>query len=237
MNNPRRLADPSEGDWLAQRLLEQEPRVVRTGSVVPTGFERVVRVLHPLGDENGTWAEVAEANHKTMHPLVQWGSIAPHFDGIGRGGDEDPEEGSTPAPTMSAILQHCPAQDEVVYGVWYGWGTWPQDDNDDPLMATWGRYYRLFAANKDAHTEWPGDGPSGGGRCANLTWPRDRSWCIAAEIDWDSTLVACSNEVADHLLADTRLETFEVGYHDDLSWYGDLINPHPAWLPIRADDT
>ena len=82
-------------------------------------------------------------------------------------------------------------------------------------------------------TEWPGDGPSGGGRCANLIWPRDRSWCIAAEIDWDSTLVACSTEIVDQLLADTRLETFEVGYHDDLSWYGDLLNPHPAWLPLR----
>ena len=31
-------------------------------------------------------------------------------------------------------------------------------------------------------------------------------------------------------MADDRLEVFEVGYDDDLSWFGDTVNPRPEWL-------
>lgn len=92
-----------------------------------------------------------------------------------------------------------------------------------------GRSYRLFAAGKAAVTQWPGMDP-GWPQSANLIWPPDHSWCIVTEIDWDSTLVACSGEVADALLADRRLEAFDVAYDDDLSWHGDTVNPVPAWL-------
>jgi hypothetical protein len=37
--------------------------------------------------------------------------------------------------------------------------------------------------------------------------------------------------VVDAILADSRLEAFEVSYDDDMSWYGDIVNPRPAWLP------
>jgi hypothetical protein len=92
-----------------------------------------------------------------------------------------------------------------------------------------GRAYRLFAGDKAAHTTWPGMDPFWP-QSANLIWPADRSWCIATEIDWDSTLVACAAGVADALLSDRRLEAFEVRYDDDLSWCGDTVNPRPAWL-------
>jgi hypothetical protein len=97
-------------------------------------------------------------------------------------------------------------------------------------MPGWGgRCYRLFVAEKATFTRWPGMGEYGP-QSANLIWPKDRSWCIATEIDWDSTLVACSDEVADALLADERLEAFDVSYDDDLSWHGDTVNPRPEWL-------
>jgi hypothetical protein len=66
---------------------------------------------------------------------------------------------------------------------------------------------------------------------ANLVWPPDRSWCVAAEIDWDSTLVAGTAATCAAILADPRLEAFEVDYGDDLSWFGDTVNPRPDWLP------
>lgn len=98
------------------------------------------------------------------------------------------------------------------------------------LMPGWGgRSYRLFAAPKGAFMEWPGM-DSIGPQSANLIWPIDHSWCIATEIDWDSTLVACSEPVAAALVVDEGLEAFEVAYDDDLSWYGDRVNLRPAWL-------
>lgn len=196
---------------------------------MPTGFARVVRVLHPPEDGR-TWGEVARASDRFVHPLVQWGSIAHHFDGSGRSSDVDPDEGSVPAATLAAILEHCPANDDLTYGVWDGFGTWTDQDDQSALMPGWGgRSYRLFAGGKSAFTRWPGMHPCSP-QSANLIWPNDHSWCIATEIDWDSTLVACSDAVADALLEEQRLEAFDVTYEDDLSWGGDTVNPRPAWL-------
>lgn len=229
MQPPRRLTNGTLGDWINERLLGHGAPGVSVGSVVPTGFARVVRVLHPAGDGRA-WAEVAHAGGRVVHPLVQWGSIASHFDGSGRSSDVDPAEGSTPAATLEAILEHCPAGGDVTYGVWAGFGSWTEGEDPLSLMPGWGgRSYRLFAAGKAAVTQWPGMDPWWP-QSANRIWPSDHSWCLATEIDWDSTLVACSGEVADALLADRRLEAFEVAYDDDLSWHGDTVNPDPAWL-------
>ena len=231
MTAPRRLSNGTLGDWINERLLDHTAPGVRVGSVVPTGFARVVRVLHPAGGGH-SWADVAETNGRVVHPLVQWRSIAPDFDGSGRSSDVDPEEGSAPATTLNAILEHCPADGDgdVTYGVWDGWGLWTHSYDKSALMPGWGgRSYRLFAWSKSSVTQWPGMDGSWP-QSANLILPKDRSWCIATEIDWDSTLVACSDDVAAALLADERLEAFEVRYDDDLSWYGDTLNPRPEWL-------
>jgi hypothetical protein len=229
MTVPRRLTDGTLGAWVNERLLDHSTPGVRVGSVVPTGFARVVRVLHPAGGTRA-WADVAAADGKVVHPLVQWGSIAPDFDGSGRSADVDPEEGSVPATTLDAILGHCPCAGAVIYAVWDGWGFWTDSYDESALMPGWGgRSYRLFTSSKRPVTRWPGMDASWP-QSANLIWPMDRSWCIATEIDWDSTLVACPDHVAADLLADARLEAFEVRYDDDLSWYGDAVNRRPKWL-------
>jgi hypothetical protein len=51
----------------------------------------------------------------------------------------------------------------------------------------------------------------------SLLWPADRSWCLATEIDVDSTLVAA-------LLAEPRLEAWQVEPGDDLTEAGDVVN-------------
>jgi hypothetical protein len=61
----------------------------------------------------------------------------------------------------------------------------------------------------------------------NLLWPRDRSWCLASEIDFDSTLVAGSAPVIEAVLAAPGLEAWRVGEDDDLTAYADVINAAP----------
>ncbi|WP_156466234.1 hypothetical protein [Janibacter sp. Soil728] len=61
-----------------------------------------------------------------------------------------------------------------------------------------------------------------------LLWPADRSWVVASEIDWDSTIVAGSRSLLDAVLGDDRLEAYEVDEDSDLSWEGDLVNPPRA---------
>jgi hypothetical protein len=58
----------------------------------------------------------------------------------------------------------------------------------------------------------------------NLLWPADRSWLLATEIDFDSTLVGGSAELVEELLQATRLEAWQVGIDDDLTIDGDRIN-------------
>lgn len=68
---------------------------------------------------------------------------------------------------------------------------------------------------------WPGIGPQ-------LIWSADRSWVVASEIDWDSTIVAGSRALVDEVLADERLEAYEVDEDADLTWEGDVVNPPRA---------
>ncbi len=44
----------------------------------------------------------------------------------------------------------------------------------------------------------------------NLWWPDDRVWCVATDIDLDSTLIAGSTALMHELLTDERFETLEV---------------------------
>ena len=44
----------------------------------------------------------------------------------------------------------------------------------------------------------------------NLIWPEGREWVLVSEIDFDSTLVACSRACADALLAADTVEAFEI---------------------------
>jgi hypothetical protein len=58
----------------------------------------------------------------------------------------------------------------------------------------------------------------------SLLWPADRSWCLATEVDFDSTLIGGSPDLIGALLQDSFLETWPVQPTDDLTIRGDLIN-------------
>lgn len=88
-----------------------------------------------------------------------------------------------------------------------------------------GRSYGVLAGGIDEASAIPGllgsvfPGPS-----ANLVWPSDRSWCVATEVDFDSTLVGCSASAAADLLESTSLETFRIQPGDSLAYDADLVN-------------
>lgn len=58
----------------------------------------------------------------------------------------------------------------------------------------------------------------------SLLWPADRSWLLATEVDFDSTLIGGSTDLVAELLQATRLEAWPVGVEDDLTINGDRIN-------------
>lgn len=58
-----------------------------------------------------------------------------------------------------------------------------------------------------------------------LMWPDDRSWVLASEIDFDSTVVGGSRDLINRLLATPDLEVAELDEGAELHWDGDTINP------------
>lgn len=61
----------------------------------------------------------------------------------------------------------------------------------------------------------------------NLFWPSDHAWCVATEIDFDSTLVAGSTGLIEAVLAAADLDSWRVDPDDSLTYDGDVINPLP----------
>jgi hypothetical protein len=61
-------------------------------------------------------------------------------------------------------------------------------------------------------------------RSPNLFWPDDRRWCVATEVDFDSTLVAGPTGLIDEVLRRPELEAWPVSPMDSLGWDGDTVN-------------
>ena len=58
----------------------------------------------------------------------------------------------------------------------------------------------------------------------NLFWPEDQSWCVATEIDYDSSIVAGTSELVAAVMAEPTLETWRVDPDDSLMYDGDTVN-------------
>ena len=93
--------------------------------------------------------------------------------------------------------------------------SFPTDALAKPRVRLPGRDYILLEGPLDSvneigeRTDWQGRShfePY----APNLWWPDDRAWCVATEIDLDSTYVGGSTVLVRDLLNDQRLEALEV---------------------------
>lgn len=62
----------------------------------------------------------------------------------------------------------------------------------------------------------------------NLFWPADHAWCVASEIDFDSTLVAGTPQLIEAVLRSPALDAWPVRPEDSLRSDGDHVNPVPS---------
>jgi len=67
-------------------------------------------------------------------------------------------------------------------------------------------------------------GPLGGHDAPSLIWPADRSWLVASEVDFDSTLVGGDRDLIQAILAAPELEAWEVEPDDSLVCDADKVN-------------
>jgi hypothetical protein len=241
---PSRLSfvnDPSVAEWIAPRLGPFDGRV---GAFVPRGFPACARVLHPAYDHDGepvTWSRVCAQTGRVAHPLMQWQSICgpPVEDGTGISASagmpwdgRQPLVGELEPQALSALCRllagHTEADLDCYFALWEGWGWIPGDEgvmSGERLHHPW-RDYILFSGPLEAAMDqghWPSpdwfvpQSPS-------LIWPRDNSWCLATEVDFDSTLIGGDRDLIDAVLSAPDLETMPVEPEDRLDSGGDAIN-------------
>lgn len=103
------------------------------------------------------------------------------------------------------------------------------DELSRPRLMLPGREYVLLSGPLSVAGKIGDPGGSGGfePRSPNLFWPSDHVWCVASEIDFDSTLVAGTTDLIGAILDEPRLDAWPVGPEDSLAYDADRINPIP----------
>jgi hypothetical protein len=211
-------------------------------------------VDHADGRPHLTWAEVCRRTGRIPHPLMQWhavqrGDHETWDDGAPDLGNLDPAA----LAVLVDVLAPATGEQECFHALWDGWG-WIRGGSSVAIMvATDGpgepeppqiepgvpadvlalprlrrpdRKYLLFrgplraALEMGRRTDAFGFEP----QSPSLIWPADRSWCVATEIDFDSTLVGGSTELVAAVLDAPGLEAWPVTPADRLTHDGDLLN-------------
>ena len=238
-----RQDDVRPGDWVVAGVRNFEYDV---GSLVPVGFEAYARVFHPaaLDPEEAEptevrWAEIAAANGRRAHPLMQWGSITggwEYFDGANQPGvwsrsahwrDRCPCASRLSWPESSSAT---PARrTRAGSRAWEGSGgaAWPSQQG--PMLPMPQRNMGLFAGPLTAVTTSFDQPPFE--QLASLWWPDDRAWCVATDTDLMSTYVGGSLACVTDVVSSVELEAAQVSVDDKISFDSDLLNPA---LPPRG---
>ena len=244
--------DVALASWVRPRLTGAWGTV--TG-VVPSGFPAYARVFHPVqvgASEWLSWAEVASATGRTVHPLMQWQAI---IRSVGEGSvwhRGEPAVGDIPVHVLRALCTILAAStrssDDCVFCLWDGYGLLhgspavaivsssgdspdvPPGVGDDvldgPRVRLPGRDYLLLTGPLAAagDLDWNLMPDLVDCQSPNLFWPTDLAWCVATEIDYDSTLVGGSTELIDAIVEAKTLESCRVQPADSLMIDADTVN-------------
>lgn len=218
---------------------------LNVGSLIPSGFDSYARVLHPAYRHSGAtatsdgiavpWAEVAKANRTVLHSEAQFTALVGHADlsehdqpGLW---DTPPANGSLAADmtdVLSLILGHHTATPSTCwFAVWEGWGNLTGPATRTPTLELPGRQYLLYKGPVSAASRSLGAALSEH-RSANLWWPDGQEWCVATEVDLDSTYVGGSEACIADLLTSPLLEVLPARLTDGITLHSDKVNPSPV---------
>lgn len=214
---------PDPANWIPHRLLPWGSEIgTRVCSVVPAGFERYARVLHPAYRPPPDrmpirWSDLAAQAGWIVHAETQWESIVDAFRKSGRepAWDKEPSLGRCPTevmvPLRERLSEHTSTPEVIWYGMWVGFSDIAALLEGAPQFELPAREYALLegplAAAGDLITSpypYPPPYPYPSG--PSLWWPDDRSWCVATGIDFRWTYVGGTERCIRNLEIETRLE-------------------------------
>ncbi|OBJ58191.1 hypothetical protein [Mycobacterium sp. 1423905.2] len=212
------------------------------GSLVPASFAAYARVLHPAFDHQGgerrrvSWAQIARANRKVVHPQMQFARLLGYTSRYDSGYrpeqpgllDEAPAVGTLP-PNIAASLartlaRHTMTTDRCWFAVWHGHAALDPAFHDGSTFSLPGRNYHLARGPLAAASQSLGIHQVSH-LSANLWWPDDHAWCVATEIDLDSTYLGASQACIEELAADSELEVMPLSVTAGVTADSDTLNP------------
>lgn len=207
-------ADPHVADWFLDQLGSWEPPHLTVGSLVPTGFEAVARVLHPwddgdVGDPPLRWSAVAAADgFDNLNDFAAADAFRefPGTKSLGTHQHIGRLDNLTAGAISSLLELSTTTPADVHVAVWEGWGDVPvQQFPGAAQFSTPWRTHFVLSGPLDCVTR-----PFGvsrlGSPLSGMWWPADHAWFVMTEIDFAWTFVAGSTMLIDQILAHPDLE-------------------------------
>jgi hypothetical protein len=229
----RAAVDVRAAQWLVAGLRGFGESVF---SLVPFGFPAYVRVFHPAYRQVGTeampvrWTTIAAANARLAHPGMQLGALTGSYEALHAAQpgvfDHAPQVGTLPPElaTMlaAALARHTTTPDECWLAVWNGFAGTRDDVRQAPTFLAPHRQYHLLRGPVEAATESVTEPLRT--QSPNLWWPDDRAWCVATEIDLNSTYIGCGHACRDEVLALPEVEALTIDPATGIGFRSDLHN-------------
>lgn len=149
------------------------------------------------------WSAVASDIDVQLGAETAWQAISELGTArLNRRWDEPPQQGSLTPELCRALVDklsnHTATEMTCWFALWDGYGFLdvPQSAGPDRVHLSQ-RSYLLFQGPLVSATKFF-FGPFY--QSPNIWWPDDRAWCVASEVDLESTYVACSSELCRELL-------------------------------------
>lgn len=205
---PQREADRSS-KWVRDRMSawsEARWGRLRVDCLVPAGFERYVRLLHRVcSDAPGRqwrWSEVAQDAGRELLEETQWATLTADLRERDRLNPPIGELSDAEFRSLAATLEKYTASpDDCRFAFWEGSAF---VDHTSEAVSIGGRAYVVFKGSaNEAIGHRFGDGFA---HPPNLWWSADRSWCVATDIDLDSTYIGAGRACASRIRASSELE-------------------------------
>jgi hypothetical protein len=217
-----------EVGWVAAGARE----FLTVGGLLPDAFPSYARIFHPAHLDGGEmrWAEVAAANGRRAHAGMQWVALTGSwelYNHVAQPGlwNEPPTVGSLPripARHLVKVLERfTTTADACFYGVWDGFTDLDLPTKGTATLTMPGDRRMLLLSGHLADASLNSD------QSANLWWPKDRAWCVATDIDLNSTYIGASDACIEAVLGEGSLETWRASPNDRIDGASDTLNPVP----------
>jgi hypothetical protein len=232
-DNMMPVENAKEAQWVIESIEKPWSRSKNANyaaAVIPCGYSAYARLFHPAyngtEDREISWSEVARLTGRIPHSQMQWHSIASTKKSeICLANMIEPYAGYLPVKQAKALIEilskYTSTSETCYFAIWDGWDFPDMDKirNQTAGFQLWDRFY--FLMKGDIRSAISGISsflpPS-------IWWPKDRTWCIATEVDMMWTYVGGAEGCIDEILKNNSLEAWRTTPDDRADINCDKIN-------------